>query len=209
MTNVTVKQFAEVVGVPTDRLLTQLSEAGLEINDENATISDNEKTQLLDFLRKSHGKRGSLATAGPSKISLKRKTQSELRATVPAGRGPASRGALRTARPEARTVTVEVRKKRTYVKRADLVAEEKERLDREAEEQAKLQAEIQARDEAERRQREEARLKLEEEKAAEERRLQAEREARQQAEEARKLTLAATEVRARGEVEEGAPQEAG
>jgi len=203
MTNVTVKQFAEVVGVPTDRLLTQLSEAGLEINDENATISDTEKTQLLDFLRKSHGKRGSLATAGPSKISLKRKTQSELRATVPAGRGPASRGALRTARPEARTVTVEVRKKRTYVKRADLVAEEKERLDREAEEKAKLQAEIQARDEAERRQREEARLKLEEEKAAEERRLQAEREARQQAEEARKQTLAATEARARGEVEEG------
>jgi len=203
MTNVTVKQFAEVVGVPTDRLLTQLSEAGLEINDENATISDTEKTQLLDFLRKSHGKRGALATAGPSKISLKRKTQSELRATVPAGRGPASRGALRTARPEARTVTVEVRKKRTYVKRADLVAEEKERLDREAEEQAKQQAEIQARDEAERKQREDARRKLEEEKEAEERRLQAEREARQAAEEARKQTLAAAETRARGEVDDG------
>jgi len=203
MTNVTVKQFAEVVGVPTDRLLTQLSEAGLEINDENATISDTEKTQLLDFLRKSHGKRGALATAGPSKISLKRKTQSELRATVPAGRGPAGRGALRTARPEARTVTVEVRKKRTYVKRADLVAEEKERLDREAEEQAKQQAEIQARDEAERKQREDARRKLEEEKEAEERRLQAEREARQAAEEARKQSLAAAETRTRGEVDDG------
>ena len=147
MTNVTVKQFAEVVGVPTDRLLTQLSEAGLAISDENATISDNEKTQLLDFLRKSHGKRSALSTGGPSKISLKRKTQSELRATVPAGRGPAGRSALRTSRPEMRTVTVEVRKKRTYVKRADLVAEEKERLDREAEEKARQQAEIQARDE--------------------------------------------------------------
>ncbi|MEZ5543087.1 MAG: translation initiation factor IF-2 [Pseudomonadota bacterium] len=200
MTNVTVKQFAEVVGVPTDRLLSQLSEAGLDINDENATISDTEKSQLLDFLRKSHGKRGALSTAGPSKISLKRKTQSELRATVPAGRGPAGRGTLRTSRPEARTVTVEVRKKRTYVKRADLVAEEKERLDREAEEQARQQAEIQARDEAERKQREEARRKLEEEKAAEERRLQAEREARQQAaEEARKQSQAATETaRTRG-----------
>jgi translation initiation factor IF-2 len=210
MTNVTVKQFAEVVGVPTDRLLSQLSEAGLDINDENATISDTEKTQLLDFLRKSHGKRGALSAAGPSKISLKRKTQSELRATVPAGRGPAGRGALRTSRPEARTVTVEVRKKRTYVKRADLVAEEKERLDREAEEKARQQAEIQARDEAERKQREEARRKLEEEKAAEERRLQAEREARQQAaEEARKQSLAAAEARARGETEEGRHKKAG
>ncbi|MGB5539458.1 MAG: translation initiation factor IF-2 [Gammaproteobacteria bacterium] len=204
MTNVTVKQFAEVVGVPTDRLLTQLSEAGLEINDENATISDTEKTQLLDFLRKSHGKRDALSAAGPSKISLKRKTQSELRATVPAGRGPAGRGALRTARPEARTVTVEVRKKRTYVKRADLVAEEKERLDREAEEKAIQQAEIQARDEAERKQREEAQLKLEEEKAAEEKRLQAEREARQQAaEEARKQSLAASDARTRAEPDDG------
>jgi translation initiation factor IF-2 len=187
MTEVTVKQFAEVVGVPTDRLLVQLGEAGLAINDENATISDTEKTQLLDYLRKSHGKRGSLSAGGPSKISLKRKTQSELRATIPAGRGPAGRGALRTARPEARTVTVEVRKKRTYVKRAELVAEEQERLNREAEEQARLQAEIQARDEAERKQREEARRRFEEEREAEERRMQAEREAREKAaEEARR-----------------------
>ncbi len=203
MTDVTVKQFAEVVGVPTDRLLVQLGEAGLSVNDENAVISDSEKTQLLDFLRKSHGKRGSLSSAGPSKISLKRKTQSELRATVPAGRGPAGRGALRTPRAEARTVTVEVRKKRTYVKRADLVAEEQERLDREAEEKAKQQAEIEARDEAERKQREEAKRKFEEEREAEEKRLQAEREARQKAaEEVRKQSLAATEARTRSEAEE-------
>ena len=57
MSDVTVKQFAEVVGVPTDRLLVQLGEAGLTVSDENATISDTEKTQLLDFLRQSHGKR--------------------------------------------------------------------------------------------------------------------------------------------------------
>jgi translation initiation factor IF-2 len=203
MTDVTVKQFAEVVGVPTDRLLVQLGEAGLSVNDENAVISDSEKTQLLDFLRKSHGKRGSLSSAGPSKISLKRKTQSELRATVPAGRGPAGRGALRTPRPEARTVTVEVRKKRTYVKRADLVAEEQDRLDREAEEKAKQQAEIEARDEAERKQREEAKRKFEEEREAEEKRLQAERDARQQAaEEVRKQSQAATEARTRSEAEE-------
>jgi translation initiation factor IF-2 len=193
MTEVTVKQFAEVVGVPTDRLLSQLGEAGLEISDENATISDSEKTRLLEFLRQSHGKRGALSVGGASKITLKRKTQSELRATVPAGRGPAGRGALRTARPETKTVSVEVRKKRTYVKRADLVAEEQERLDREAEEKARLRAEEEARNEALRLEREAARKKQEEEQAAEEARLKAEREARQQAaEEARQKALAAS-----------------
>jgi translation initiation factor IF-2 len=203
MTDVTVKQFSEVVGVPTDRLLAQLGEAGLPVSDENAVITDSEKTQLLDFLRQSHGKRASLSTSGPSKISLKRKTQSELRGTVPAGRGPAGRGALRTPRAEARTVTVEVRKKRTYVKRADLVAEEQERLDLEAEEKAKQQAEIDARDEAERKQIEESKRKFEEEREAEEKRLQDEREARQKAEEeALKQSQAASEARTRSEAEE-------
>ncbi len=203
MTDVTVKQFSEVVGVPTDRLLVQLGEAGMPVSDENAVISDSEKTQLLDFLRQSHGKRASLSTSGPSKISLKRKTRSELRGTVPAGRGPAGRGALRTPRVEARTVTVEVRKKRTYVKRADLVAEEQERLDLEAEEKAKQQAEIDARDEAERKQLEESRRKFEEQREAEEKRLQDEREARQKAEEeARKELQAASEARTRSEAEE-------
>jgi translation initiation factor IF-2 len=196
MTEVTVKQFAEVVGVPTDRLLTQLGEAGLDISDENATISDSEKTRLLEFLRQSHGKRSALSVGGASKITLKRKTQSELRATVPAGRGPAARGALRAARPETKTVTVEVRKKRTYVKRADLVAEEQERLDQEAEEKARLRAEEEARNEAVRLEREAARKKQEEEQAAEEARLKSEREARQQAaEEARQQALAATDTR--------------
>jgi translation initiation factor IF-2 len=196
MTEVTVKQFAEVVGVPTDRLLTQLGEAGLEVTDENATISDSEKTRLLEFLRQSHGKRSSLSVGGASKITLKRKTQSELRATVPAGRGPAGRGALRTARPEAKTVTVEVRKKRTYVKRADLVAEEQERLEQEAEEKARLHAEEEARNEALRLEREAVRKKQEEEAAAEEARLKSEREARQQAaEEARQKALAAADAR--------------
>mgnify|MGYP001817615781 FL=1 len=49
MTDVTVKQFAAAVGVPPDRLLVQLGEAGLSVSDENSTITDSEKTQLLDF----------------------------------------------------------------------------------------------------------------------------------------------------------------
>jgi len=196
MSDVTVKQFAEVVGVPPDRLLLQLGEAGLSVNDENATISDDEKIQLLDFLRQSHGNRGALSTGGGSKITLKRKTQTELRATVPAGRGPAGRGATR-ARPEARTVTVEVRKKRTYVKRADLMAEEQQRLDEEAAEQERIKAEAAARDEAADKKRAEAREKVAAEKAAEEQRLQAARDERKQAaeEDARKQALAAEEAR--------------
>jgi len=196
MTEVTVKQFADVVGVPTDRLLVQLGEAGLTVSDENATITDSEKTQLLDFLRQSHGKRGALSTGGgASKVTLKRKTQTELRATVPAGRGPIGRGAARS-RPEGKTVSVEVRKKRTYVKRADLMAEEQERLDQEAAEQARIIEEAAARDEAANKKREEARKKLEEERAAEESRLQAERDARKKAEEdLRQQSLAAAEAR--------------
>jgi translation initiation factor IF-2 len=206
MSDVTVKQFAEVVGVPPDRLLVQLGEAGLDISDENATISDTEKTKLLDFLRKSHGKRSSLSAGGPSKISLKRKTQSELRAKVPAGRGPAARGSMRSTRPEARTVTVEVRKKRTYVKRAELVAEEQERLDLEAEERAQRQAEIDARDAEVRAKQEAARKQQEEEQASEKARLQAERDARKQAAKAaeaeRQQSLAAAEARTKAEADE-------
>ena len=195
MTEVTVKQFADVVGVPTDRLLVQLGEAGLSVSDENATITDSEKTQLLDFLRQSHGRRGSLSAGGASKVTLKRKTQTELRATVPAGRGPLGRGAARS-RPEGKTVSVEVRKKRTYVKRADLMAEEQGRLDQEAAELARVEAEAAARDEAANKKREEARQKLEEERAAEESRLQAERDARKKAEEeVRQQSLAAAEAR--------------
>jgi len=195
MSDVTVKQFAEVVGVPPDRLLVQLGEAGLSVNDENATISDDEKTRLLDFLRQSHGKRESLSTGGGSKITLKRRTQTELRATVPAGRGPAGRGAART-RPEARTVSVEVRKKRTYVKRADLMAEEQQRLEEEAAEQARRIAEAAALDEAANKKREAAKEKVAAEKAAEEERLQAARDERKQAEEkARQQALAAEEAR--------------
>jgi translation initiation factor IF-2 len=204
MTEVTVKQFAQAVGVPPDRLLVQLGEAGLAVSDENSTITDDEKTQLLDFLRQSHGKRSSLSTGGASKVTLKRKTQTELRATVPAGRGPLGRGAAR-ARPESKTVSVEVRKKRTYVKRADLVAEEQARLEQEAAEQARIKAEAAARDEAANKKREEARQKLEQERAAEESRLQAEREARKQAEEeARRQSLAAAETRSKaGAADEG------
>jgi len=200
MTEVTVKQFAEVVGVPTDRLLAQLGEAGMEISDENATISESEKTQLLDFLRESHGKRGTTASAAPKKITLKRKSLSELQTSVPAVRAPGARGTLRGARTEKKIVTVEVRKKRTYVKRADLVAEEQERQEQEAAEKARIEAEEQARIDAIRKQKEEVRRLEEEKRAEEESRLKAEQEEKLKAAEAAKQqSQAEVESRAREE----------
>lgn len=167
MAEVTVKQFAEVVGVPPERLLIQLGEAGLKIGDENTPISEDQKTQLLDFLRLSHGKteEGGESTAA-RKITLRRKSRTQLRASASAGRATA-RGA-RSPRTETRSVAVEVRKKRTYVKRADLVAEEEGRQKEVADEKARVEAEAQAQLDAAKQKREEKQL-AEEKAVAEER----------------------------------------
>jgi len=108
MSEVTVKQFADVVGVPVDRLLVQLGEAGIAINNADAIISDQEKQQLLAYLR--HHRRTEGTVAEPSKITLKRKTVSALKQTGVQGK--------------AKTVSVEVRKRRTYVKRSTLLTGE-------------------------------------------------------------------------------------
>ncbi len=120
MSDVTVKQFAEIVGIPADKLLSQLKEAGISAESENSTITDEEKTSLLGFLRASHGKDDDEAASAPKKITLKRKTHSEIKMSSTSGQ----RG--------ARTVNVEVRKKRTYVKRTSIIDEERKRLEDEA-----------------------------------------------------------------------------
>ncbi|SFM98260.1 translation initiation factor IF-2 [Dokdonella immobilis] len=170
MSDVTIKQLATVLATPVDKLLAQLEEAGMKFSDPEQSISSKEKVKLLGFLRRNHGKR---ETAGedsaPKQVTLKRRTVSEL--TV----NPGQRGAA------TKTVNVEVRQKRTYVKRS-VVEDQGKVLDPEREDalrkleesQAKRDAEEQARQETERRrQEEEAR-----QKAAEEARLKAEEEAR-------------------------------
>ena len=106
MTEVTVRQLAEVVGIPVERLLVRLGEAGLSQRRADEHINDADKAQLLSHLRNLHGK-GERKPSTPRKITLKRKSISELK--VPTGQG-------RHARGGAKTVTVEVRKRHTYVR---------------------------------------------------------------------------------------------
>lgn len=133
MAGVTVRQFADVVGISVERLLEQFTEAGLSINGADQTISDKEKLQLLSYLRKRHGEGGESAevapqAAEPKKITLKRKTTSELKVA----------GTSAAGKTTAKTVNVEVRKKRTYVKRS-IVEEDERKRQEESEKQRQLE----------------------------------------------------------------------
>jgi translation initiation factor IF-2 len=111
MAEVTVSQLAEVVGAPVERLLRQMKEAGLSHSSADQAVSDVDKQTLLTFLKRSHGE----SAEGPRKITLKRKTLSTLKTGSGAGK---------------KTVNIEVRKKRTYVKRdaSDLEAQAEEQV---------------------------------------------------------------------------------
>lgn len=127
MSEVTVKQLANDIGAPVERLLKQIADAGLTPRDESGVVSDTEKQTLLSFLKKSHGE----LEGEPQKITLKRKTTSTLK--MSAGQG------------KSKTVNVEVRKKRTYVKRPDVALELEQQKKDEAERAAKLAEEAAAR----------------------------------------------------------------
>jgi len=99
MVDVTVQELAEIVGTPEDRLLNQMQEAGLPHTVAGDTVTDDQKKTLLSYLRHSHGD----VDAAPKKITLKRRTLSTLKSSGSVRRG--------------RVVNVEVRKKRTYIKR--------------------------------------------------------------------------------------------
>ncbi len=144
MAEVTVKQLAEMVGVSVERLLEQMQEAGISGKNETAEVSENERQTLLNHLKRSHGE--DAADSEPKKITLKRKTTSTLKVAGASGK--------------KKTVNVEVRKKRTYVKRSEMdpseqaeaeardeaakaeaARQEEERLQKEAEEKAAREAE--------------------------------------------------------------------
>ncbi|MEE4245618.1 MAG: translation initiation factor IF-2, partial [Kangiellaceae bacterium] len=107
MSEVTVKKLAETVGTPIEKLLEQMKSAGIELSSADDVVSDEQKQILLTYLKQSHGGGES---SEPKRITLKRSKKSSLKVTGSTGR--------------AKTVSVEVRKKRTYVKKDATEAEQ-------------------------------------------------------------------------------------
>src|SRR5690554_5541890 len=154
MADVTVKELADVVKTSVDNLLVQMKEAGLTQTAPDQAVSEEEKQKLLLHLKKSHG-----ATPSTKKITLKRKETSTLKT---GGK---------------KSVAIEVRKKRTYVKRDDieqeaeaakaeaarLAAEEQARIEAQAKAEAEAEAEAKAKEEAEAKAKAEAEAKAKEE----------------------------------------------
>ena len=144
MTQVTVKELAQEVEAPVERLLQQMREAGLPHTDAGQLVSDSEKQALLTHLKSSHKAK----VEEPRKITLQRKTTSTLRV---AG---------------SKSISVEVRKKKVFVQRSpeEIQAEQKRELDerRAVENAAREKSEAEARQRAE----EEARRQAATEKAA-------------------------------------------
>ena len=161
MAQVTVQQLAEVVGTPVDKLLEQLKDAGLDFSAPDQEISDSEKLQLLEHLRQSKGSKLGGGSGDGKKITLRRKSTSQLK--VSGGQG-------RTA--GTKTVNVEVRRKKTYVKRSELIEEQEQQRkeEQQALEQQRLEAERKERElkEAEAQRKAEQERKEQEEKAAKE-----------------------------------------
>lgn len=158
MSEVTVKQLAESVGTPVDKLLTQMQAAGLSHASENDSVTDDEKQALLSHLKNSHGENGE----APKKITLKRKVTTTLKT------GGGAKG---------KTVNIEVRKKRTYVKRD---AVDSSQL---AAEQATKPAPKKDDDRQQKRAEEDAKLEAARQKAAEEKKTREEEAAARKAEE--------------------------
>jgi translation initiation factor IF-2 len=104
MAQTTIEQFASELKMPSGALLEQLSAAGVDGKKEGDKLTEQDKTRLLDYLRKQHG-----AAAQPKKrITLTRKQTTEIKAADSTGK--------------ARTIQVEVRKKRVLVRREEEAA---------------------------------------------------------------------------------------
>jgi translation initiation factor IF-2 len=106
MSDKTVRQLAEVVKIPLERLLEQLKEAGLSAGTPEDVINDDEKMKLLAHLRKRHGKGEGETEGTPRRVTLERRKVTEIKqASVPGS--------------STKTISVEVRKKKTYIKRSE------------------------------------------------------------------------------------------
>jgi len=125
MADVTVQELAKEIGTPVERLVSQLADSGVQ-KSVTDSVSQEEKETLLEHLKKQHGDD---SASQPSKMTLNRKTKS----TLVLGHGS-----------KAKSVNVEVRKKRTYVKRSDVEEQQIAEAEAKALEEARIKAEEEA-----------------------------------------------------------------
>ncbi|MEX3789659.1 translation initiation factor IF-2 [Paraburkholderia sp. BR14374] len=196
-----VAQFAAELKMPAGVLLEQLQAAGVQKASEDDNLSEADKARLLDHLRKSHGSND----ADKRKITLTRRHTSEIKQSDATGK--------------ARTIQVEVRKKRTFVRRDETVAEGGDASNHVAESADVEDLELQRREEEARHEAELLEKQAQELKARQEQleREEAERQAREQAaeaerqraeEEAKKRAAAVAEAAAREKAQQAAAQAA-
>ncbi|CAN7388726.1 translation initiation factor IF-2 [Trinickia sp. LjRoot230] len=176
-----VAQFAAELKMPAGVLLEQLQAAGVQKANEDDALSESDKARLLDHLRKAHGS----ADADKRKITLTRRHTSEIKQSDATGK--------------ARTIQVEVRKKRVFVKR-DEASEAATETANEA--SSAESAELQRREEEARREAELLERQAQELKARQEQleREEAERQAREQAAEAERRRAEAEAANKHAEV---------
>ena len=120
MSTITIKAFATQIGIEPERVVKQLTDAGVTGKTVNDSLSDAEKVKLLEHLRggsKDSESAAPAASPARGKITLKKKTTSEIQQTTKTG--------------IARTVQVQTKKRRTFVTREALEEQEKERQETE------------------------------------------------------------------------------
>ncbi|MCF6435963.1 MULTISPECIES: translation initiation factor IF-2 [Pseudoalteromonas] len=144
MAEVSIEKLAETIDTTVDKLLQQLNDAGITKGKDDS-VTESEKAQLLDYLSRQHGGKGA---EGPERMTLQRKSKSTL--------------SVKGSTGKEKSVSVEVRKKRTYVKKS-AIDQQKEQERLAAEEAARQEAELKAQQEAELRAKEEAERKAKEE----------------------------------------------
>jgi translation initiation factor IF-2 len=179
----TVAQLAAELNRSAAALLEQLQSAGVAKKSTDDALTESDKERLLDFLRTAHG---TAAGAERKKITLTRKSTSEIKQADSSGK--------------ARTIQVEVRKKRTFVKRDETAADEPAEPVIDEAELQRRQAEAQAQAEQ---------LRLQEEELAEKRRQREEQEKRErEAAEARQREAAEAAAKALADAAAAAAAEA-
>ena len=118
MSDKTVQELAGVVGIPLERLLEQMKEAGIVAHAAGDAVNEEDKIKLLAHLRKRHGKDDEGEVSGTKKVTLKRRTVTTLKQGTTPGK-------------DTKTINIQVNKKKTYIKREEAISdEEREELEK-------------------------------------------------------------------------------